>query len=195
MIVPRRLPPASFRRAPWRNGGGTSEEILGWPPGDERFAWRVALATIEHSGPFSAWPGVDRVFTLIGDERVLLDFDGPRTVPVARGEVVRFRGEDAPGCRLEGGPARAFNLMLRRGRARGDVAIARNRAPAALPMVAGVCYAAAGACRVEGAGAPIDVDEGHALALEAAGASSVLVRVTPVDAGGEAVVAGIEAAS
>ena len=61
-----------FQRAdlvatPWKNGGGVTREILSWPPGSTvaNFDWRVSIAHIASSGPFSAFPGVDRVITLL----------------------------------------------------------------------------------------------------------------------------------
>ena len=52
---------------PWKNGGGVTREVLCLPEGSgfERFDWRVSIAHIASSGPFSSFPGVDRVITLL----------------------------------------------------------------------------------------------------------------------------------
>jgi len=195
MIVQRRIAPAEFRRMPWRNGAGSSDQILSWPADDDdRFVWRAALATIERPGPFSGWPGIDRTFALVGGDPVVLDFDARPPVSVKRGEVARFRGEDAPGCRLVGGTARAFNLMVRRGRGRGDIAFATSREPAALMTASCVCYAVSGACRVDaGAERAIHLDEGHALAIDAPAGATTQLRVAPIHPEGLAVVASVDA--
>ena len=53
---------ASLRPAPWKNGGGSTTEIAVAPPGAgfDSFDWRISLATISHSGPFSTFAGIDR---------------------------------------------------------------------------------------------------------------------------------------
>lgn len=180
---------------PWRNGAGSSDQILSWPADDdERFVWRAALATIERPGPFSVWPGIERAFALVGGDPVVLDFDARPPVSVRRGDVARFRGEDAPACRLGGGSARAFNLMVRRGRGRGDIVFATVHRPVLLTTASCVCYAVEGACRVDAdAGRPIDLDEGHALAIDATASATTQVRVTPIQTGSLAVVASVDA--
>jgi hypothetical protein len=99
---------------PWRNGGGRTRELLTWPEvGDWRL--RISLADIERDGPFSAFPGVTRWFTVIEGEGVVLRF-GDRTETLGTGSVpVRFDGGETPGCALIGGPTRDLNLMLRGG--------------------------------------------------------------------------------
>ena len=130
MIVQRRIAPAEFRRMPWRNGAGSSDQILSWPADDdERFVWRAALADDRASRSVLGLAR-DRPHVRAGRRRRRR----PRLRRSAagrasrRGEVARFRGEDAPACRLVGGSARAFNLMVRRGRARGDIVVATARA-------------------------------------------------------------------
>ncbi len=56
----------------WRNGGGETREIIGYPPGANDFAWRASIATIASNGPFSAFTGVDRIITLLNGSPVLL---------------------------------------------------------------------------------------------------------------------------
>ena len=54
---------------PWRNGGGVTRELLAWPnPADWRL--RISVADIAADGPFSAFPGVRRWFTLLSGEGV-----------------------------------------------------------------------------------------------------------------------------
>ena len=47
---------------PWKNGGGSTRELVCWPPGagTDAFGWRVSVARIAAAGPFSAFAGVDR---------------------------------------------------------------------------------------------------------------------------------------
>ena len=96
----------------WRNGGGTTRELLAWPAtGDWQI--RISVAEIEADGSFSAYPGVERWFTVLQGAGVELSFDGQRH-RLQRGDApVRFDGGRDTGCRLIDGPTRDLNLMLR----------------------------------------------------------------------------------
>ena len=196
MTSHRLLSPRDYRRMPWRNGGGRTAEIAAWArgPGAEPFAGRVSIAEIEQDGPFSAWPGIDRTFVLLDGAGVVLTQGGIDVEVVARHEPVRFAGDEASSCRLVDGPARAFNLMVRRGHARGDVVVADGETTIAGPFRFGVCYAAEGAseCLLPGR-APIAVAEGHALLVDGEDRLTSM-HVNPIDAGAVAIVAALDAA-
>lgn len=106
----------SLREAPsqpWRNGGGSTRELLAWPtPLD--WALRISVATIAQHGPFSAFPGVDRWFTVLGGEGVLLRWEDRRARLTPDSEPLHFDGADAPGCELLAGETLDLNLMIRR---------------------------------------------------------------------------------
>jgi len=99
---------------PWRNGGGFTRELLAWPQAAD-WRLRVSVADIEHGGPFSAFPGVERWLAVTGGGGVELSLPegklclGPGDAPL------RFDGEAAPACRLLHGPSCDLNLMHRRG--------------------------------------------------------------------------------
>jgi environmental stress-induced protein Ves len=59
---------------PWKNGGGQTRELVCQPAGAslQDFDWRISVATIAASGPFSSYPGVDRSITLLAGDGVLL---------------------------------------------------------------------------------------------------------------------------
>lgn len=127
----RLLSPHDFRRVPWRNGGGTTAEIVTWPAdaGGDAFAGRVSIANLDRDSVFSAWPGIDRTFVLLDGDGVVLVHDGAEVTLTALHDPYRFSGDRPSSCRLVGGSARAFNLMVRRGEARGEVVVAGARAP------------------------------------------------------------------
>lgn len=116
---------------PWKNGGGATRELACWPQGAdmEHFDWRVSVATIAQSGPFSRFEGVDRVITLLAGDGVHLrqpnagiDHRLDRAL-----QPFVFAGDDGMDCDLLGGPSTDFNLMTRRGRWRGAVQVLRTR--------------------------------------------------------------------
>ena len=67
------------RRVPWKNGRGATEELALWPR-DSRFEqddfeWRISKAVVDESGPFSMFPGFERIL-------VVLRGDNPRMSPM-----------------------------------------------------------------------------------------------------------------
>ena len=60
--------PDGHRVMPWKNGFGTTTEIAIDPPTADvggRFRWRLSIADVERSGPFSAFPGYERTIMVI----------------------------------------------------------------------------------------------------------------------------------
>lgn len=112
---------------PWKNGGGVTRELFTDRPGD---AWRmrISLADITRDGPFSAFPGVQRWFTVVQGAGVRLGFaDGERRMTPSS-PPLGFDGAAAPDCWLIDGETRDLNLMLRGG-ARGGMALAASGRP------------------------------------------------------------------
>lgn len=121
----RHLFHAKYRAVPWRNGGGVTAEIAVEPEGatvDSRFLWRLSLARIERSGPFSAFDGYDRTIALISGAGMVLNFGERGSARVDKPmQPLAFSGEWAPGCALIGGPTEDFNVMTDRQRIRHRV--------------------------------------------------------------------------
>ncbi|MFD8699229.1 HutD/Ves family protein [Kitasatospora purpeofusca] len=115
----------------WRNGGGVTREVAGYPAGSglDDFQWRVSLADVGSPGPFSAFPGVDRVITLVEGPGMALTVDGTEHVVDAPFRPFAFSGDAATDCRLLGGPLVDFNVMTRRGRASAELALATEPRP------------------------------------------------------------------
>ena len=88
---------ADLSASPWKNGGGSTREIVCRPPGAgmDGFDWRVSVATIARSGPFSVFTGVDRVIVL-GAEGLLAD-GPPQSVLGARAAELADAGVWVPG--------------------------------------------------------------------------------------------------
>ena len=100
----------------WKNDGGWTRELLAWPHPAE-WAFRVSIADIEASGPFSAFPGVERWFAVLSGGGVrLYEYE----VRVGD-ELLHFDGALGPDCTLLSGPTRDFNLMHRRDKGRVQV--------------------------------------------------------------------------
>jgi environmental stress-induced protein Ves len=114
----------------WKNGGGTTREIICRPAGAglDDFDWRVSIATIAADGAFSAFPGIDRTIALLcGDGVHLQSIDGSAIdhrldtffQPFA------FDGGRALRATLLGGESTDFNVMTRRSRFRAELRVVR----------------------------------------------------------------------
>ena len=97
---------------PWRNGGGVTRELLAWPTPD-RWRIRISVADIATDGPFSAFPDVQRWFTVLQGGGVALAIDGAEQVCRVGDAPLCFSGESSAVCRLLAGPNRDLNFMLR----------------------------------------------------------------------------------
>lgn len=132
-----RLTPASYRAMPWRNGGGTTTEILVAPAnvGDPRecFHYRVSIADITANGPFSRFDGYDRHIMLLSGAGMTLDAGAHGRINlVTPFEPRSFSGDwDIQGS-LIAGPVRDFNLIVNRARASSSLGVRLLDAPATL---------------------------------------------------------------
>jgi environmental stress-induced protein Ves len=120
----RHLKQADFRAMPWKNGGGTTFELATGPQGAdlETFLWRLSIAQVGQSGPFSAFPGIDRTLTVLKGQGLKLDFAAGNDIVIdVPWQPASFDGGRACVGRLIGGPVEDFNVMTRRGQARHRV--------------------------------------------------------------------------
>ena len=124
--------------SPWRNRGGVTREIAAHPAGAPDFDWRISVADVSAHGPFSVYPGIDRVITML--EGAAMDLtvgtDRVRLTPL---QPYAFAGEAAVDCTLPDGPTRDFNVMTRRGRVRAEVRVHRLHDTVELPAADGLC--------------------------------------------------------
>ncbi|MBL8352751.1 MAG: HutD family protein [Burkholderiaceae bacterium] len=121
---------------PWRNGGGTTRDLLTWPVGATAWQLRVSVADIDRDGPFSRFDGVQRWFSVLAGAGVRLQLPGGPVTLTPADAPLAFDGADAPGCTLLAGPTRDLNLM-----ARHDAGRARmQRALPAQPLEGRPCW-------------------------------------------------------
>jgi environmental stress-induced protein Ves len=171
--------PGDYREMPWKNGGGSTTELLIEPPGANLaggFRWRVSTATVAESGPFSCFPGCDRTLLLLTGQGLELDHGAHgRALLSGPLEPVAFSGDWATRGRLLAGPCRDFNVMSRRDEVLHDVTIINAvRAPSALPEAPTVLvFCARGTVSVISAGGALRA--GELLRIDAAGAPGLTV--------------------
>jgi hypothetical protein len=104
---------SSFKAIPWKNGGGITHEAIRVPPTGDAFLWRVSVAQIDTSGPFSDFAGYDRKMVLLRGLGMVLEFgSGQRCELRSIGDWLEFDGAMSARCELLEGPCVDFNLMV-----------------------------------------------------------------------------------
>ena len=133
MTTARVLRAAERTATAWKNGGGVTREVAAFPEGSDLggFHWRVSLADVASGGPFSVFPGVDRVITVVRGAGMLLTVDGAERLMDTPYRPFAFPGDAETDCRLLEGPLVDFNVMTRRDRvdARVDIVDAAAELP------------------------------------------------------------------
>jgi hypothetical protein len=118
-----RVPPI-----PWKNGGGTTRDLLVWPS-HAHWQLRISVASIERDGPFSDYKGFDRWFAVMRGTGVALQMGGER-YEIRRGAPpLHFDGALAPMCWLLDDPTSDLNLLVPQGAGKAamlDVAPGRD---------------------------------------------------------------------
>jgi environmental stress-induced protein Ves len=109
---------------PWKNGGGVTSDVLVVPAGAglDDFAARISIAEVAASGPFSAFPGIDRTTAILAGDGFALSVDGVGH-RLGRGDApLAYPGDVPAAAVLLGGPTTDLNVMTRRGVRRHRVA-------------------------------------------------------------------------
>ncbi|MCA1981671.1 HutD/Ves family protein [Nocardioides nematodiphilus] len=116
------LRPDRVRPELWRNGLGATRELASGADAAGRIVWRISVASLDGPAPFSAFPGIDRLFVALGPVRLIVDGESRSLAP---GEEWRFAGEAHVECSVDS-PTQALNVMTQRGAARAGVVIRRR---------------------------------------------------------------------
>ena len=120
------LTPRQYKVMPWKNGGGMTTEILAEPNGNGGNLWRLSIAEVAQSGPFSDFSGFNRTIMLIEGAGFALDFASAPSKRLDRlYEPFAFDGGWKTDCTLIDGPIRDFNLMATRDAGGAQLTVAR----------------------------------------------------------------------
>ena len=151
------LEPAQYRRAPWKNGGGTTTTIAA-----QDGVWQFGRTPITEAGAFSDYTGYDRIQVLVQGGGLVLHTPNSTLDLSAPYKPVRFRGETPITSRLEAGPVEVVNLIGKRSAVAIDLVVLG--AGMSAPLVRGIhlAYAPAGGAKINGQDLPAD----HCLHIE-----------------------------
>ena len=133
------VPASAFQTQPWKNGGGLTHEIAR-EERDGRLLWRLSIAEVASDGPFSAFPGLARILTVIEGAGLHLDTPGGtlHALPFA---PVAFSGDLPVRGRRIAGPVRDVNVIHDPDRIAASVRILDATAPLDCPPAPGRRYA------------------------------------------------------
>jgi environmental stress-induced protein Ves len=120
-MLMRKWSQQDYQTMPWKNGGGSTTELAIFPQGAtlDDFVWRLSMANVNSSGPFSHFPQIDRSLAILSGAGLILVGDSEQS---AMGSVTltqsslpyRFSGETPINAELIAGPVLDLNLMTRR---------------------------------------------------------------------------------
>ena len=136
---------AELKAHPLRDSGGTTRELAshsnGAAPRDSAghaagWDWQVSIAQMAKAGDFPAFPGMDRVLTVIEGELLLLSVDGAEH-PLEKYRPFRFSGDAAATGALPTGDIRDLNVITRQGAFKGYTSIIELSKKRAHPVFAG----------------------------------------------------------
>lgn len=149
MTPPRLLLHSDRVATPWANDGGVTYQVLASPEGAglDDFDWRISFADVAGEGPFSHFPGVDRVLVLTTGRGMLLVIDDEQH-EVRPFQPISFAGESIVQSRLPYGPTADLNVMTRRDRVTavvdvlplgGELGFAPGVGDEVIAVLAGTC--------------------------------------------------------
>ena len=103
---------ADYTSMPWKNGGGSTQEITrDTGHALDEFGWRLSIADIDAAGGFSTFAGYQRIITVLQGAGMILDVDGVPSRPLLPSDPFAFSGDSSVDCTLLDGPIRDFNLI------------------------------------------------------------------------------------
>jgi environmental stress-induced protein Ves len=123
------IPRFVYKVMPWKNGLGSTTELLISPAGStvqEGFDWRISLAQVPSTGPFSALPDYDRTIMLLRGDPMRLEHEGHGETLLKAFQPYAFDGAWNTTGVLTGQAVEDFNVMVRKGWGRAEVHVYRG---------------------------------------------------------------------
>lgn len=176
--APRVIGPESWTEMAWRNGGGTTSEICA-ETRDGMLLWRLSTAIVESDGPYSVFPGLTRISTVIEGRGTKIAGTGAgdwqEIAPLA---PTRIDGGRQIEGRLLGGPIRYLNLFFDPVRLSAQVTVLRLTGSAKTGNQKSAIFCVEGDCEI--AASPGILLESKGLAMNVAPGTTLSGQATLV---------------
>lgn len=120
---------SAYKIMPWKNGAGSTTELLIFPPEasvQSGFDWRISLAQVPASGPFSSFPLYKRTIMLLRGDPMQLVHQGHGEHLLQAFQPYDFHGAWPTTGILTGQPVEDFNVMIREDLGRALIEVYRG---------------------------------------------------------------------
>ncbi|MCR6568521.1 HutD/Ves family protein [Acinetobacter baumannii] len=94
----------------WKNGAGFTLEIAR-SQGEADFEWRISMADVSTSGPFSLFPNKQRIISVLEGHGMVLHVDDLPAKTLNQSDIFAFHGESQVQSELVDGAIRDLNLI------------------------------------------------------------------------------------
>ncbi|MCG8285230.1 HutD family protein [Acinetobacter seifertii] len=94
----------------WKNGAGFTLEIARSQGGAD-FEWRISMADVTTSGPFSLFPNKQRIISVLDGQGMVLHVDDLPAKTLNQDDIFAFHGESQVQSELVDGAIRDLNLI------------------------------------------------------------------------------------
>ncbi|WP_216070084.1 HutD/Ves family protein [Acinetobacter oleivorans] len=94
----------------WKNGAGFTLEIAR-SQGEADFDWRISMADVTTSGPFSLFPNKQRIISVLDGKGMVLHVDDLPAKRLNQGDIFAFHGESQVQSELVDSAIRDLNLI------------------------------------------------------------------------------------
>jgi len=129
----RKKTSAHYKIMPWASGAGSTTELYVSPIGsrltDGSALWRISMASVPESGPFSLLSAYNRIITVVEGEGFQLTGNMGTNVEVRSGVIYPFSGAEKMDCELLDGPCLDLNLMYQADKVTGSLTLLEQAAP------------------------------------------------------------------
>jgi environmental stress-induced protein Ves len=164
--------PSDYKVMPWKNGAGSTTELRIAPEGaslQSGFDWRISLAQVPTSGPFSSFPNYQRTIMLLRGDPMRLVHQGQGEHLLEPFQPYDFHGAWQTEGILTGRPVEDFNVMVRDGFGKAHVDVQNGLENPIFPLQNGslqFIYSCRGAITVQMQNQTYKLGEQHSILIE-----------------------------
>ncbi len=111
------IPFKNLVSTPWKNGKGTTRQIIRYPEDStlDDFIFRVSIASVTETGPFSSYPKIDRSLAVLEGSDLELNLNNKIILFIPQNTIIHFDGVDKAVVTACQNDVLDFGVMSRQG--------------------------------------------------------------------------------